>query len=54
MSVQPVYGRVCLKRIEPEVGEAIKIKGKLYTRCPKCNTIVRVNKPLIGDLHVCD
>lgn len=27
--------------------------GKVYERCSACGKIVRVNKPLVGSLHVC-
>jgi len=26
---------------------------KMYAVCVNCDRIVRVNKPLLGDLHVC-
>ena len=34
-------------------GELVVIGKKLYGRCPRCAQIVRLNKPIIGDLHVC-
>ena len=33
--------------------EAIVTGGKIYMRCPACGKLVRVNKPIIGSLHVC-
>lgn len=27
--------------------------SKLYTSCPRCKRLVRLNKPILGDLHVC-
>lgn len=27
--------------------------GKLYAVCPDCGQLVRINKPIIGSLHVC-
>ncbi len=28
-------------------------KGRLYAVCAVCDSLVRINKPLIGGLHVC-
>ena len=27
--------------------------NKLYAICPMCQALVRVNKPILGDLHFC-
>jgi hypothetical protein len=27
--------------------------GKLYAQCPDCGKLVRVNKPILGSLHIC-
>ena len=27
--------------------------GKIYVRCQSCGEMVRLNKPLIGSLHLC-
>ena len=27
--------------------------GKRFATCQKCGKVVRLNKPLIGDLHLC-
>jgi len=27
--------------------------GKLYDRCVRCDSLVRVNKPLLGSAHIC-
>ena len=35
-------------------GEIIKVGNKLFGRCARCKKIVRINKPLIGDLHICE
>lgn len=29
------------------------IDGKVWTLCPDCRQIVRVDKPLFGGLHLC-
>lgn len=34
-------------------GEIIQVKHKLYQLCSKCGTLVRINKPFIGSIHVC-
>jgi len=35
-------------------GLEIIIAGhKLYVICPVCNELVRINKPLLGDIHIC-
>ena len=31
----------------------IIVGGKIYARCSACGKIVRINKPIIGDIHVC-
>ena len=28
--------------------------GKIYALCGKCGSLVRLNKPLLGSLHICD
>lgn len=34
-------------------GEIVVVGGKMYRRCSMCGTVVRINKPLVGDLHLC-
>ncbi len=34
-------------------GEIVETGGKLYGVCQQCGGIVRVNKPFLGDLHLC-
>lgn len=34
--------------------EIIVIDNKLYGICNKCNRLVRINKPIIGSLHLCN
>ena len=29
------------------------VGGKWYSECPACEKTIRVDKPLIGSLHVC-
>lgn len=33
--------------------KVIKIGNKIYARCHSCGQVVRLNKPIIGSLHVC-
>lgn len=30
------------------------IGSKLYAVCERCGNVIRVNKPIIGALHLCD
>lgn len=34
-------------------GHVIVIGHRLYARCSKCGSIIRINKPLFGSLHFC-
>jgi hypothetical protein len=34
-------------------GEVRRVGDKLYSKCPECKQIVRVDKPIFGDLHIC-
>ncbi len=27
--------------------------SKIYAQCPTCGSLVRINKPLFGSLHIC-
>lgn len=27
--------------------------GKIYKRCIYCNKLVRINKPIVGAMHIC-
>lgn len=31
----------------------IVVQGKLYATCQTCGSLVRLNKPLLGSLHLC-
>jgi hypothetical protein len=35
-------------------GEIVEVGGKLYAYCPECKKLVRVDKPFLGSLHLCD
>lgn len=37
----------------PRRGHLFHARGKLYGRCYDCGGIVRVDKPLLGSLHLC-
>lgn len=41
-----------LKDLKP--GKVLVVGKKAYAVCPRCRKIVRINKPLFGDLHLCD
>jgi len=34
-------------------GKAIVRGHKIYALCESCETVVRINKPLVGSMHVC-
>ena len=34
-------------------GQVVKIGKALYSRCAECDSLVRVNKPILGSLHLC-
>lgn len=38
---------------ELKVGQIYVIGRKVYAKCPDCGGFVRLNKPIIGDLHFC-
>lgn len=35
-------------------GKVVEIWGKVYALCDECGRLVRVNKPILGSLHVCN
>jgi len=39
---------------ELKKGKMIITNGKIYALCDTCKQIIRVNKPFIGSMHVCD
>jgi hypothetical protein len=34
-------------------GEVVAVGTKLYAMCRECRSVVRINKPIIGDIHIC-
>jgi hypothetical protein len=32
---------------------AFIVGSKIYCRCEECGSLVRINKPIFGDLHLC-
>ena len=41
------------KSIEMKYGEIVTVGNHLYMLCSTCRSLVRINKPLIGSLHIC-
>jgi len=41
-----------LKRLR--VGGIVTIGSKRYRLCYGCECVIKVNKPFIGSLHICD
>ena len=39
--------------IQLKPGQIVTINGKLYGRCFDCGSIIRVDKWLIGSMHLC-
>ena len=37
----------------PAYPSAIVVGGSIYSRCPACGDVVKINKWLIGSLHIC-
>lgn len=42
------------EKIEMETNKKYFINGKIYGLCANCKKIVRLDKPLFGDLHLCN
>lgn len=40
-------------RVEVRPGEIFRSGGKLYGICGRCYGVVRLDKPIVGDLHFC-
>lgn len=34
-------------------GEIVPVGHRLYALCRDCHSLVRVNKPLLGGVHIC-
>lgn len=41
------------RRIVLALGEQALLDDRLYGRCAACGQVIRVNKPLLGSLHLC-
>jgi hypothetical protein len=41
-----------LGKMEP--GRLYEIGGKVFSVCAKCKQIVRMDKPILGSLHICE
>mgnify|MGYP001593388892 FL=1 len=37
----------------PAYPSGIVVGGSIYSRCPACGAVVKINKWLIGSLHIC-
>jgi len=37
----------------PKRGELLVVGGKIYALCGDCDSLVRINKPLFGSMHIC-
>lgn len=35
------------------MNKIIRVGGKLYMVCEHCGSFVRINKPILGSLHLC-
>ena len=42
------------KMVELGKGRIVEVMGKHYARCMDCDSIVRVDKPIFGDIHLCE
>ncbi len=31
----------------------IIVGNKIYAKCAECGTLIRINKPLFGSMHIC-
>ena len=39
--------------VVPTAPAYVIINGKMLSICPICSNIIRLNKPLLGDIHLC-
>lgn len=39
--------------VRPRAGEVFVVGRKVYGWCQFCDSIIRVNKPLVGGWHLC-
>ena len=42
------------KMLDLKEGRIVEVMNKHYVRCDGCDSIVRVDKPIFGDLHFCE
>lgn len=42
-----------MKRRLPRKARLWKSGGRIYGICPRCKKVVRLDKPVLGDLHLC-
>ena len=42
------------KMVDLKKGRIVEVMGKHYARCMDCDSIVRVDKPFLGDIHLCE
>lgn len=50
----PPYTRPIYVQNNPLPRGTFVVGNGLYARCRVCGKIVRLNKPILGDLHVCE
>lgn len=41
------------KRTKMEYGKPYFINGKIYGLCADCHQVVRMDKPILGSVHIC-
>jgi hypothetical protein len=39
--------------LELQMGRSLVIGGKVYRVCPGCKSVVQLNKPFLGSVHLC-
>lgn len=37
----------------PYYPQVLRVGNKLYCRCLTCGDVIRLNKPILGSLHLC-
>lgn len=51
MSEQPQ--RIYSLEERPRLGVPFTIGGKVFVMCNKCRKLVRIDKPILGSIHLC-